>query len=193
MNEAQAVTAAKRMFSAHGRSVGDDVVIEYAAALTEADCQPCMSEVAEQVRKEGSKVPPVSGLWALYRDRRNSPGHADHVGVDEVQVDVGKLEADWRLRGVRLIEAAGASPSDAKMAAARMWASGCVTVDQAGAEWGIVGADGAGIWQATQPKDFTPAELEARWDFARAVATKDPVTMTDEEWLATLDLLVVSA
>lgn len=187
MNEPQAMNAAKRMFAAHGRSVGDDVVTEYADALLEADCQPCMSEVAEQVRKEGSKVPPVSGLWALYRDRRNSPNHADHVGFDAVQVDVGKLEADWRLRGVRLIESAGASPTDAKMAAARMWASGCVTPDQAGAEWL------AGIWTATQPTDFGPDEIERRWDYARAVATKDPVTMTDEEWAGTLALLEASA
>ncbi len=185
MRENEALERVSRMFLAHGRSVSIDILTEYAAAVLEADCQSCMGEVVEQVRREGSKVPPVSGLWSLYRDRNNSPNHYDHVGVDETQVDVGKLEAEWRTRGVGAIEAAGANPQAAKLAAARMWGSGAVTVDQAGAEWL------AGIWSATNPdpSTITTEMIERRWDYARACATKDPVKMTDEEWAATLRLV----
>lgn len=178
MNEQDALTRVAKMFHAHARMVGAEIVAEYAEAVLDADCQPCIAEVLEQIRSEGSKVPPVSGLWALYRDRRNSPNHYDHVGQDEAQVDVGKLEADWRTRGVDGIKSAGGNEEAAKLAAARMWASGAVSLDQAGDEWL------AGIWGATTPGHITPELIEAAWDYARAIATKDPLRMTDAEWTA---------
>lgn len=178
MKETDALTRVAKMFHAHARLVGSEIVGEYAEAVLDADCQSCMAEVVEQVRTEGSKVPPVSGLWALYRDRRNSANHHDHIGQDEQQVDVGKLEADWRMQGVDGIKRAGGNENAAKLAAARMWASGAVALEATGDEWL------AGIWGATTPDYITPELIEAAWDYARAIATKDPLRMTDAEWTA---------
>ncbi len=185
MKEGEAIERVQRMFLAHARAVSADIITEYAGAVLEANCQSCMGEVVDQVRREGSKVPPVSGLWALYLARNNSPAHHDHIGLDETQVDVGKAETEWRTRGVGLLTAAGADMAVAKFAAARMWASGAVPVEQAGEEWM------AGIWGATNPdpESLTPVRIERAWDFARAVATTDPVRMSDEEWLKVLELV----
>jgi hypothetical protein len=177
MNENEALRAVARMFHAHGRTPGPEVVAEYADAVLEANCAACMSEVLVQVRREGMKVPPVSGLWSLYYERNRSPSHFDHIGQADREVSVGKQEAEWHRYAVADLQAILKDREQAELLAARMWASGCVEPH------GVKAELEAPVWLATQPEP-TPARIAAYWAFARALATTPPEEMSDEQWAA---------
>ena len=132
MNEVQAAAAVVKMFAGHGVTKPPEVVGELAAEVISSACHSCAKAVLEDSRTQGSKPLTVPAFLAVYRRTYDSPTHQFHIGQDESQVDVGKLEASYRRDDVRALVDAGMERDRAEIASAMRWANGESAASMAG-------------------------------------------------------------
>jgi hypothetical protein len=173
VNEREALTAVARMYAGHGSTKPPEVVAELAGEAIAAACSSCAKEVLESARK-GPKPLTVRDFLEQYRRSVGSPDHLPHVGQDDRQVDVGRLEAAWRRDGVARLVAAGMEHDRAEVAAAMAWASEVVDPDTF--ELDVT------AWARHTPANITAEVIAAAWSYARAIATHPPVEMSEAEW-----------
>ncbi len=128
MNAHEAATLVEGMFHANGRSMAPPVIAELAKDVAAASCPSCAKDVIDQAHDHGPALN-VPQFRAAYSRQHGSPDHAFHLGQQEGQVDVGKIEARWRTEGVKRAQAAGHDKTTAEILAARMWASQAVSLE----------------------------------------------------------------
>lgn len=175
MKQTEAVVAVSRMYAAHGLSKSPDVVGEMVREVMVASCGICASAILEENRTSGTRPHTVPTFRGAYHAQSTSVAHGLHAGQVS-STDVGAVEATWRSEVTHKLEAAsGKGRQWSRYMAARMWASGAVTPDQAVTE------ALAPAWANTIPEGITDELVEAAYDYARAMATNPDMANAEFE------------
>ena len=173
MNRDDALHLVESMYHANGREPATKVAAALATEVARSSCPACAKQVVRRSLYDGP-ILTVPSFRSAYAREFASPNHALHIGQDERQVDVGKVEADWRTKAVRALVSNGMALDRAEVAAAMAWASESCDVEDFDAD--------VEVWTRHTPKTITPALVEAAWTYARAIAMTPPRLMTDAEW-----------
>jgi DNA-binding transcriptional regulator YbjK len=160
-------------------SVNADRIRAFCDAIErDCSCPTCVAFTAEELAKSSPRMVVPAQFITAYRATFDVE-HYRHVGQSTREAEVGKAEAFWRKDAPKAIrEVYGCTTQEALLISAQMWASETLVPDVVRV---AEDCSATRLW-LDAVGSVSETRIEAAFALARAIASKDPLEMTDAEW-----------